>query len=537
MKYSSRGKKCVGDTRVSRKMDVLLCGGNALLNHDLSPARRRLGRKRGATALRGRVRLATVVGATVLTGLSLAASAQAAAYVPHEVIVGYRAGAVETPALSRLGVRSSSPASAPRSRLLHLRAGESVAGAIARLRRQHGIAYALPNYIAHLAGGNSGGASLLTRFTATAHSQTAGGFYPDDGGRAARAQGWEQMQWNMLPGSGVNAPQAWANLLAQHRAGGQGVVVAVLDTGVAYRDWRQFSRSPDFGRTHFVAPRDLVSGNDYPLDRNGHGTFVAGIIAESTNNGVGLTGLAYGVSIMPVRVLDASGEGDEATIAQGIRYAVNHGAQVINLSLEFLPSQVNTGAEIPQIVSAIGYAHRRGVTVVGAAGNDETDKIAYPARAPGVISVGATTRDRCLADYSNGGSGLDLVAPGGGDDAIMAGDPDCHPERSLPSIYQLTLTAPPHWNRFGYPSYYIGTSMSSPEVAAAAALVISSRVIGEHPTPDQILERLEQTATTLPEGAAKPNADYGYGLLNAGAATAPGPPPTTTTPTTTTPIS
>ena len=93
-------------------------------------------------------------------------------------------------------------------------------------------------------------------------------------------------------------------------------------------------------------------------------------------------------------------------------------------------------------------------------GPDETDQIAYPARAAGVISVGATTRDRCLADYSNGGSGLDLVAPGAGDDATMTGEPDCHPERALPSIYQLTLTSPPHWNRFGYPSYYIGTSMS-----------------------------------------------------------------------------
>jgi serine protease len=212
--------------------------------------------------------------------------------------------------------------------------------------------------------------------------------------------------------------------------------------------------------------------------------------------------------------------------------------------LEFLPSQVNSGSEIPQIVSAIGYAHRHGVTVVGAAGNDETNQVAYPARAPGVISVGATTRDRCLADYSNGGSGLDIVAPGGGDDAIMAGEPDCHPERALPSVYQLTLTSPPHWDDFGYPNYYIGTSMSSPAVAATAALVIASRVIGAHPTPDQILHRLEETATTLPVGGAKPNADYGYGLLNAGAATAaviptppaptPTPPPTTTTTTTTT---
>jgi serine protease len=456
-----------------------------------------------------------------------AARARAAAYVPREVIVGYRPGAVETPALARFGVRSSAPAPTPGTRVLHLRSGESVWAAIARLRHQSGVAYAVPNYIAHVAGGS----------TKAAEAQLAGEFYPDDGGRSDRARGWEAMQWNMLAASGVNAPQAWANLLGDRRAGGKGVVIAVLDTGVAYRNWKDFQRSPDFGRTHFVAPYDFVSNNKHPLDRNGHGTFVAGIIAESTNNGIGLTGLAYGASIMPIRVLDASGEGDEATIARGIRYAVSHGAQVINLSLEFLPSQVSRGSEIPQIVSAIGYAHRHGVTVVGAAGNDETDQIAYPARAPGVISVGATTRDRCLADYSNGGNDLDIVAPGGGNDAIMPDEPECHPDRSLPSIYQLTLTSPPHWNRFGYPNYYIGTSMSSPEVAGAAALVIASRVIGPHPTPDQILARLEQTATTLPLGGTKPNSDYGYGLLNVGAATTPGlpAPPPSTTPTTTTP--
>jgi serine protease len=501
-----------------------------------------LGRKRGVGIEAGQrygpsLRLALLGFSLLAAALSFgAARARAAAYVPHEVIVGYRAGAVETPALARFGVRSSTPAPAPGSRVLHLRSGESVSAAIARLRRQSGVAYALPNYVAHVAGGSSRGST-----TEAAQAQLAGEFYPDDGGRADTAHGWELMQWNMLPGAGVNAPEAWANLLGDRRAGGKGVVVAVLDTGVAYRNWRQFHRSPDFGRTHFVSPFDFVSNNKYPLDRNGHGTFVAGIIAESTNNGVGLTGLAYGASIMPIRVLDASGEGDEATIARGIRYAVDHGAQVINLSLEFLPSQVNSGSEIPQIVSAIGYAHRHRVTVVGAAGNDETDQIAYPARAPGVISVGATTKDRCLADYSNGGNGLDIVAPGGGNDAIMPGEPDCHPERTLPSIYQLTLTSPPHWNQFGYPSYYIGTSMSSPEVAAAAALMIASRVIGPHPTPDQILNRLEQTATTLPIGGTKPNSDYGYGLLDAGAATTPGlpappaPAPPTTTPTTTTP--
>jgi serine protease len=460
------------------------------------------------------------VAVFALWSLAAAVGARAAAYVPHEVIVGYKPGAVMTAAEVRMGVRRAASAPTPGSRLLHLPARESVSAAITRLRHQPGVAYAEPNYIAHV----------------------AGEWYPDDVGRTGRPQGWEAMQWNLLPTAGVNATEAWANLFAGRRGGGRGVVVAVLDTGVAYRNWKQFRRSPDFGRTRFVSPYDFVANNRYPLDRNGHGTFVAGIIAESTNNRIGLASIAYGVSIMPIRVLDESGEGDETTIAKGIRYAVAHGAQVINLSLEFLPSQVNSGAEIPQIVSAIDYAHRHRVTVVGAAGNDETRQIAYPARAAGVISVGATTKDRCLADYSNGGMGLDLVAPGGGDDAIISSDPDCHPDRNLPPIYQLTLTDPPHWDRFGYPNYYIGTSMSSPEVAATAALVIASRVIGPHPSPNQILARLEETATTLPAAGPKPNVSYGYGLLNAGAATAPGPvqapPPTTppaTTPTTPTP--
>jgi serine protease len=274
------------------------------------------------------------------------------------------------------------------------------------------------------------------------------------------------------------------------------------------------------------------------LDRNGHGTFVASVVAEATNNHRSLTGLAYGATIMPVRVLDSGGLGDEATIARGIRYAVKHGAQVINLSLEFLPNEVNSASEIPELVRAINYAHAHGVTVVGASGNDQSRVVAYPARAHNVISVGATTKDQCLADYSNGGTGLDLVAPGGGDDATMPSDSFCHADRNLPSIYQLTLVDPPHWGRFGYPNFYIGTSMSAPEVAATAALVIASGVIGPDPTPDQILTRLQQTAVQL--GPTKPNPQFGYGLVDAGAATAPIPPPpppttTTTTPTTTTP--
>jgi serine protease len=426
-----------------------------------------------------------------------APAAPAARYVPGEVVVGIAPTLAH--ATRQTGAPALPPDSAADERIVKVRRGESVWAAIARLRRQPGVQYAVPDYIAH----------------------QAGGWIPNDPGNTHHRQGWQQLQWNFMPGVGVDAPTAWAHMFAAHRPGGRGVTVAVLDTGVAYRDWGRFSKSPDFTGTRFVDPYDFVAGNPYPLDREGHGTFVASMIAESTNNGVGLTGLAYGARIMPIRVLDADGNGDSATIARGIRYAVTHGAQVINLSLEFDISV--TASEIPGIIRAIGFAHRHGVVVVAAAGNDSTPKLAYPAAAPAVISVGATTRDRCLAAYSNDGTRLDLVAPGGGDDASLASDPNCHPLRNLPGVRQMTFrdfdSISPGANptRFGLPGSY-GTSMAAPEVSATAALVIASGVLGPHPSPDRILARLEQTATPL--GGLQPNPDYGYGLLNAGAATA-----------------
>jgi serine protease len=296
------------------------------------------------------------------------------------------------------------------------------------------------------------------------------------------------------------------------------VVVAVLDTGVAYRNWHQFRRSPDFNHTRFVHPYDVVSHNRFPLDREGHGTFVAGTIAESTNNRIGLTGLAYGASVMPVRVLQADGTGNAAGIAKGIRWAVAHGARVINLSLEFTPDV--TARDIPDVVRAVKFAVRRDIVVVASSGNEGIDQVAYPARVAGAISVGATTKDRCLANYSNGGPDLSLVAPGGGDDSSVLADRDCHPGRNLPPIYQMTFGNSAQPARFGFPAGIFGTSMSAPHVAATAAMVIASGLLGRHPTPVQIRTQLERTAQPL--GSGQPNQDYGWGLLDSAAATARG---------------
>jgi serine protease len=425
-------------------------------------------------------------------------AARAADYVPGEVLVGYAPGPVASVAAHvtrRMGLREVATAAASQEHEMRFPRGQTVASEIARLRRQPGVAYAVPNYIAH----------------------TAGSWIPDDRGRANVAGGWENLQWNFLAADGVDAPQAWANLKADRRPGGRGVVVAILDTGVAYRNWHAFRKSPDFAGTRFVDPYDFIAHDRFPLDRDGHGTFVTGTVAEATNNLLGLTGLAYGASIMPVRVLGADGTGDATTISKGIRYAVTHHAQVINLSLEFDPS-INSG-DIPDILSAIRFAHRHGVVVVAASGNEGIERVAYPARSHAVISVGATTRDRCLADYSNGGSRLDLVAPGGGDDSSLLSDSDCHPGRSLPDIFQMTFSSTGDHRRFGLPGGWYGTSMAAPHVSAVAALVIASGVLGRRPSPDRILTRLEQTATPL--GGSKHNKNYGFGLVNAAAATAP----------------
>ncbi|HEY8583876.1 MAG TPA: S8 family serine peptidase [Capillimicrobium sp.] len=358
-----------------------------------------------------------------------------------------------------------------------------------------------------------------------AHAQVAAppSPVPNDPGRGASAGGWQALQWNLLPTqSGIDAPGAWANVAAAGRPGGAGVTVAVLDSGVAYEDRGRFRRSPDLAQTRFAPGYDFVDRDPHPNDTYGHGTHVASTIAESTDNGIALTGVAWGATLLPVRVLDDGGYGRVRDIVDGLRFAVRRGADVVNLSLEFGPRV--RSRQVRKLLRTLAWARRQGVLVVAPSGNTGARRVALPARHPSVLAVGATTRRGCLADYSNRGKGLDLVAPGGGPDAVDDESPGCEPfgrAARSGSIFQVTFPRG-RPKRFGIRGE-VGTSMAAPHVAGAAALVIAGGTLGPDPAPGAVQARLTATARDL--GAPGPDRRYGAGLLNAAAATAPAAPP------------
>jgi serine protease len=316
----------------------------------------------------------------------------------------------------------------------------------------------------------------------------------------------------LSPG-GIDAVGAWKNLEEAGRPGAEGITVAVLDTGIAYRaKGANFRRSPDFSSGQFVPGYDFVDNDRLPLDENGHGTHVAGTIAEKTNNGIGLTGLAFRAKLMPVRVLDKHGRGRADDIARGIRFAVANGADVINMSFNF-----ECGREVPGVDEALRQAYRRGVIAVASIGNIGSETcVAPPATGPHVIGVGGSTEGGCLGNYSLSGEGVDVIAPGGG-----------FPVGSCPSvladpIYQVTLKEGSA-RHFAEPSDYVGTSMAAAHVSGLAAMVLASGTIDPKAKKKgkvaAVTQRLRQTARSL----GLPASRQGAGLIDAAKATEPSP--------------
>jgi serine protease len=234
-----------------------------------------------------------------------------------------------------------------------------------------------------------------------------------------------------------------------------------------------------------------------------------------------MVGIAYAASILPVRVLNAQGGGGSARIAEGIRYAVNRGAQVINASIELFdplafPPRALSITTAPEIREAIAYANSHGVIVVAAAGNLAQNDVPSKRLGADIVYVGGTTEHGCLGDYSNYGPGVDLVAPGGGADAPLAGDASCRAD--LPpgrNIAQVTFrrSSP---GRFVVPTDYRGTSMAVPHVTGVVALMLAAGTLGPNPTPRAVEQRLKATARDL--GAPGRDRYYGSGLVDATAA-------------------
>jgi serine protease len=451
-------------------------------------------------------------------------------YLPGEVLVKFKAGmstARQTRALSALRSRPVASAlewNGPVARFADPTQADAIVMA-AQLAEQPEVEFAQPNYIRRM----PGSAGPHVRQLAFGRDPAGVPNDPD----------YRGFQWNL---SLINAPGAWDI----NPGGSASVIVAVLDTGLTVSPavvsrllWTgqqfetvplRFEKSPDLSASRVVLPRDFAfepAGAMFDFD--GHGTHVASTIAEDANNQLSLAGLAYNVRIMPVKVcvgfwelmlqraalgiagyppLDAGGCSD-ADVAAGIRYAVDNGARVINLSL-------GGAGTSPAQRDALAYAVSKGAFVSTSMGNgyENGNEVEYPAGyAPGidgVMSVGAIGKSRARAHYSSTGNHLEVVAPGGSDR-----DSDGGQDRGY--VWQVTLFPPdsdplqvrvPRFDRY-LAVGYTGTSMAAPHVSALAALLMSQGVT----SPKVIESAIERFALDL--GPAGKDDQYGHGLVQA----------------------
>ena len=397
-------------------------------------------------------------------------------YVPGEIIVKFKPG-TKAQAIEEInkknGTKVIKASKFAGFKLLKVPQGKTAEDMVKKYKSDVRVEYSEPNFIAY------------------AHMVPNDTYY--------------SLQWHLdnLDYGGIHMEAAW------DLSAGFGVIVAVIDTGVAYEDYSErirrrkvyYYKAPDLANTTFVPGYDFVNNDAHPNDDNGHGTHVTGTIAQSTNNFDGVAGVAYECSIMPVKVLDSERYGSHYDIAEGIYFAADNGAQVINMSLGG-PVSSDT------LKYALAYAYGKGVTIICSSGNAGSPTVGFPAAYDAYcIAVGATRYDETVSYYSNGGPSLDIVAPGGD----MTPGLDQNDDGYADGVLQQTHDGKDYGTFIYY--FYQGTSMAAPHVSGVAALVIEYGIAS---TPDGVREVLQSTAED--KGATGWDPQYGWGLVDASAA-------------------
>jgi len=394
-------------------------------------------------------------------------------FVPGQVIVEFATATGQSRARAAIeqagGLRARRSAFGERY-LVSLAPGASVEATVTRLRAMHEVEYAEPNYTVHA------------------------DFTPNDE--------LFKYQWH-LEADQLNAPRTW-----DIQEGKPEVVVAVVDTGVAFEDFGPYRKAPDWGDTVFLQGFDFVNGDDHPNDDDGHGTHVASTIAEGTNNQIGMAGLAFKCDLLPVKVLDNEGNGSFFDVAEGIDFATNYSdsqgrkVKVINLSLG--------GPDASQTAkAAVDRAFAAGIVVVAAAGNDGTVGVNYPGAFPNVMAVGATDFRKQRAFYSSYGPEVSVVAPGG--DVDRDDNNDGQPDGILQQTFDHGSAEAGIYDDFA-PFFFDGTSSATPQVAGTAALLVAQGITD----PTAVRKAIESTALDL--GPPGKDDETGYGLVQPAAA-------------------